>query len=462
MSYIDENFLFSNETGKMLYHDYAKDLPIYDYHCHLDPKEIAEDRAYSNLTEIWLGGDHYKWRAMRMNGVPEEFVTGDGDDYEKFLHYAKTLEKAVGNPLYQWSHMELLSVFGIDRLLNQKSAKEIWEKANAKLESITTQQLIRDANVTYIGTTDDPTDDLRYHAQIAEDATIDVTVMPTFRPDTGFSPEKKGYQEWVSKLGKAAEIAITDLSSYEEALNQRIDYFHEKGCRMADHGYEDFHYIPVDRDSAQVLFKRSLEEALTAEESLQLKSYITSFLAREYAKRNWVMQMHIGALRNTNKRMFLKLGGDAGFDAPGDGLVAKELNTFLSDLDAKEQLPQVILYNLNACDNDVFASIMGNFTQENVPGKVLYGSAWWFQDQQNGIEKQLTSFANFGLLGLFLGMVTDSRSFLSYARHDYFRRTLCNLIGQWVEGHKIPKDRDILKKLVQNICYYNALRYFER
>lgn len=462
MSYINEDFLFDNETGKHLYYDFAESMPIYDYHCHLNPKEIADDHKYRSITEIWLGGDHYKWRAMRINGIAEKYITGDGEDFEKFKAFAKTLDQAIGNPLYQWSHLELSRYFGIDRLLSEESAASIFEEANEKLKNISARSLIRDSKVTHINTTDDPTDDLAQHERIAADKSLDVLVRPTFRPDAFFKGEKADFSDRLKQLEEKTGIKIKDLSSYMQALEERVDYFHERGCRLADHGFEAFEYKKTDAQKADKILKSLIGgEKIDKKEALSFKSFMISFLAGLYEKRGWVMQMHIGAVRNSNSRMFNMLGPDAGFDSMGDWSVADALNRYLDDMTLEGKLPRTILYNLNAKDNDVFASMMGNFARENSPAYVDFGTAWWFYDQKDGIEKQLTSFANLSLLGRFVGMVTDSRSFLSFTRHEYFRRVACNLIGRWAEAHMIPKDDSILGSLVKKISYQNALEYFD-
>ena len=461
MNYINDDFLINNEVGKKLYLEYAKDMPIYDYHCHLSPKEIYEDKKYENLTEIWLAGDHYKWRAMRINGVEEKYITGDADDYEKFFEFIKTLKYAIGNPLYQWSHLEMSRFFGIDDQLNEENAKMIWDKANEKLKNISARSLIEQSGVTHIGTTDDPADSLEYHKLIREDKTFDVVVFPTFRPDPSFKIEKEGFLGWLKKLEATCEREITSFESYLEALVSRIDYFNEMGSRLADHGFEGFDYKASTKEEAKEIFDKKLNgEDVTADEAAIFRSFMITFYAKEYEKRDWTMQMHIGALRNTNSRRFEELGPDTGFDAMGDYSMAIALNSYFDDLDSEDKLPRTIIYNLNSNDNDVFASLMGNFPKENVPARVAFGTSWWFYDQKYGIEAQMTSMANLALLGRFVGMVTDSRSFLSYTRHDYFRRVACNLIGRWVEENTIPEDYELLGNMVKDICYYNAKNYF--
>lgn len=461
MSYINDSFLIKSKVGQKLYLDYAADMPIYDYHCHLNPKEIYEDKKYKNLTEIWLGGDHYKWRAMRINGVEEKYITGDGDDYQKFLEFIKTLKYAIGNPLYQWSHLEMKRYFDIDMSLTEDNAKVIWDEANKKLENISARSLIKNAKVTHICTTDDPVDDLIYHKLIAQDKDFDVKVYPTFRPDNSFRIDKKQFNDWLVKLQALVDYNIKDIDSLKKAMLERIAYFHEMGCRLADHGFEAFEFVNPDEDLAnQTLVKKISGKEISREEAINFKAVMISFYGEVYAERDWTMQMHIGALRNNNFKMFEKLGADIGFDSMGDFSCAEALNMYFDFLDRNDRLPKTIIYNLNSNDNDVFASMMGNFPKEKVPARIAFGTSWWFYDQKDGIEKQLISMANLALLGRFVGMVTDSRSFLSYTRHEYFRRVCCNLIGSWAEENIIPTDYELLGEMIKNICYKNALGYF--
>ncbi|TRW24915.1 glucuronate isomerase [Criibacterium bergeronii] len=461
MPFIDDSFLINNETGKKLYQQ-VKDLPICDYHCHLPAEEIAHNNGFKDISDMWLSHDHYKWRAMRIAGIDEKYITGDAEPYEKFLAFAKTLDKALGNPLYQWSHLELSKYFGIDELLTEKSAPEIWEKANKVVPTLTTRSLMEQSNVTHICTTDDPTDDLKYHEEIKNDESFKIKVLPTFRADKSFRIDKDDFTAWVEKLEKAENKKVTSLDEFTSLLVNRIDFFANKGCKLSDHGFEEFYFISPDKAMAELAFKKKLsDEELNYEEFVNFMSYINVFLSKEYAKRNWTMQMHIGALRNSNTKAFNSLGADSGFDSMGDADMARDLNEFLDYLDKDDSLPKTILYNLNDKDNTVFSSLMGNFAKASVPNTVSHGTAWWFFDQRTGIEEQLQSYANFGLLGQFVGMVTDSRSFLSYTRHDYFRRVLCNLIGRWAEDNIVPKDMNILSTTVKNICYNNAIDYFK-
>ncbi len=461
MNYIKDDFLIKSKVGKKLYLEYAKDMPIYDYHCHLSPEEIYKDKKYKNLTEIWLGGDHYKWRAMRINGVEEKYITGGADDYDKFVEFIKTLEYAVGNPLYQWSHLEMVRYFGITDQLKLENAEKIWKEANEKLKNISARSLIKQAGVTHIGTTDDPTDSLEWHKLIAEDSNFDVKVFPSFRPDISFKIEKDSFLPWLQKLEKVVGYKIESLDDMEKAMISRIEFFHERGSRLADHGFEGFDFIRTNKEDVSKIFLKKLNKKNINEyEIILFRSYMISLYAKEYAKRNWTMQMHIGALRNNNTRMFNKIGADTGFDSMGDFKGAQALNEYFDYLDQNDELPKTIVYNLNSNDNDVFASLMGNFPKEKVPARVAFGTSWWFYDQKDGIEKQMTSMANLALLGRFVGMVTDSRSFLSYTRHEYFRRVACNLIGTWVEENTVPEDYELLGKMVKNICYNNARKYF--
>lgn len=461
MSYISDDFLIPNKFGQKLYESYAKNMPIFDFHCHLDPKEIYENHKYANLTEIWLGGDHYKWRAMRINGVEERYITGDASDYEKFLAFVDTLQYAVANPLYQWAHLELKRYFNIDCLLTSETAPMVWEVANKALENFGSRDFIRKANVTHIGTTDDPTSDLRYHNLLKDDKSFGVKVFPCFRADLSFKPEAKNYLNWLSKLEGVTGLKIDNINTYMSALEQRIIYFSKHGSNLADHGFEEFTYSPCDSEKAQNIFAKCIRgEQLSREELICFKSFINCELAKLYTKYNWTMQMHVGALRNNNSVMYKRLGPDSGFDSMGDFACAVNLNRFMDELNSQDCLPKTIVYNLNSNNNDVMASIMGNFPKEGVPVRVITGAAWWFYDQKDGIVQQIKSMANLGLLGRFVGMVTDSRSFMSYTRHEYFRRVLCNWLGILVETKEIPNDEQLLAKMIKNVCYNNAKAYF--
>lgn len=459
--FMDDDFLLSNATAVRLYHDYAKDMPIFDYHCHISPKEIAENKKYRSITEIWLGGDHYKWRAMRSNGVPEKYITGDASDKEKFMKWAETMPKCIGNPLYHWTHLELRRYFGIDKLLSPETAEEIWEKCNAKLEKLTVRDLIKDSNVKVICTTDDPVDSLEYHKAIANDKTFDVKVLPAFRPDKSFNIEKEGFKEWIAKLGSVVGYEIKTFPDLTKALKSRLEYFHEVGARVSDHALDPIVFEPGTEAEATAILQKGLKgEALTETEIKKYKTQVMLFLGREYSRLGWVMQLHIGTIRNNSRRMMRLLGPDTGFDSIGDYTYAVSLSRFLDALDDTDQLPKTILYTLNPRDNEVLGTIIGCFQGGQIPGKMQFGSGWWFNDQKDGMIRQMVALANLGLLSRFVGMLTDSRSFLSYTRHEYFRRILCNLIGEWVENGEAPNDMKLLGAMVQDICFNNAKNYF--
>ncbi|MDF2874507.1 MAG: Uronate isomerase [Sporomusa sp.] len=461
--FMDENFLLTNKTAETLYHNYAKDMPIFDYHCHLNPKEIAENKKYRNITEVWLGGDHYKWRALRSNGVDEHYITGDAPDKEKFLKWAETLPQCLGNPLFHWTHLELKAYFGIDKVLSPATAEEIWEKCNALLQQdeFSARGLIERSNVKAICTTDDPVDSLEHHIALAKDKSFAVKVLPAFRPDKSFNIEKAGFTEWVAKLGQVTGHEIKDLEALKTALGQRVDFFHQVGCRISDHGLDPILFAAGTEEQADQIFKKALAGQVLADNEIALyKTTILLFLGRQYARLNWTMQLHLGTIRNNNSRMLKCLGPDTGFDAVGDFTIADALAKFLDALESTAELPKTILYCLNPRDNDVLATITGCFQGGGIPGKMQFGSGWWFNDQKDGMIRQMVTLANLGLLSRFVGMLTDSRSFLSYTRHEYFRRILCNLIGEWVEAGEFPNDTELLGSIVQNICFNNAKNYF--
>lgn len=462
-AFMDENFLLSNETAVRLYHDYAKDMPIFDYHCHLNAKEVAENKRYRNITEVWLGGDHYKWRAMRSNGVEERYITGDAPDKEKFIKWAETITQCIGNPLYHWTHLELKRYFNIDKLLSPETADEIWEKCNELLQKdeFTARGLILRSNVKAVCTTDDPVDSLEYHIAIAKDETFKVKVLPTFRPDKSFNIEKPGFVEWMAKLGAIYGKEITSLADLKEALKQRVEFFHQVGCRVSDHALDPIMYEEGTEEEATVVLQKGLKgEKLSEQEIKKYKTQVMVYLGKQYARLGWTMQLHLGTMRNNSSRMFKLLGPDTGFDAIGDYVFAEALSRFLNRLDDTNELPKTILYCLNPRDNEVLGTIIGCFQGGGVPGKIQFGSGWWFNDQKDGMIKQMVALSNLGLLSRFVGMLTDSRSFLSYTRHEYFRRILCNLIGEWVEGGEAPKDMKLLGTMIQNICFTNAKNYF--
>lgn len=459
-TFITEDFLLYNDTAKELYHNTAKDLPIFDYHNHLNQKEILEDKKYKNLFEIWLAGDHYKWRAMRANGIEEEYITGEKSDYEKFLAWSKTVPMTIGNPLYHWTHLELLRYFNIDTLLDEKSAPAIWEEANEKLEGLSARTLLEKQKVEFVGTTDDPTDDLSSHIKIKEEG-YKITVSPSFRPDKGLNIEKEEFPSWVEKLKEATDISIEDYDDFLEAFANRVDFFDEHGCRSSDHGIDTMFYEEGTKEEvASIFLKRINGENLSKKEVDQFKTFTLLRLGELYAEKGWIMQLHIGALRNNNTRMFKQLGPDTGFDSIGDLPVANKVSNFLDALEINDKLPRTVLYSLNSNDNHILASMAGNYQSSEIPGKVQFGTAWWFNDTIDGMEEQMKTLANIGLISNFIGMLTDSRSFLSFSRHEYFRRVLCNIFGTWVEEGKAPKDMKLLGEYITNICYKNTKRYF--
>ncbi|NLG87630.1 MAG: glucuronate isomerase [Clostridiaceae bacterium] len=462
-NFIDENFMLQNETAKTLYFIYAKDMPIIDYHCHLSPKEIAENKKYENITELWLGGDHYKWRAIRSNGVDEKYITGTADPKEKFMKFAETMPYLLGNPIYHWTHLELKRYFGIDKVISRETAEEIWDTCNAMLKSddLSARGLILKSNVEVICTTDDPADNLEYHKAIREDESFPVRVLPAFRPDKALNIHLDGFREYIGVLGEVSGINITNISDLKEALIKRLDFFDKNGCKLSDHGMDYAVCEKTDASEIENIFRKGLKgQPLQQLEADRFKTHMLLFLGREYAKRGWAMQLHLGTMRNNNTRMFKLIGPDTGFDAMGDLHQAKSLAGFLDDLFSTGELPKTIIYCLNPCDNEVIASIIGCFQGTEVPGKIQFGTAWWFNDHKDGMEKQMIALANLGLLRRFVGMLTDSRSFLSYTRHEYFRRILCNLIGRWAEDGEVPMDIEMLGAMVREICYYNAKNYF--
>ncbi len=462
-AFMDENFLLGTPTAQELYHDYAAKMPILDYHCHINPQEIAEDRKFDNITQVWLGGDHYKWRQMRSNGIDEYYITGDAPDHDKFLKWAETLEKAIGNPLYHWSHLELQRFFGYHGVLNRRTAEEVWNLCNEKLQqdSMSVRNLIRQSGVTLLCTTDDPIDDLRWHKAIKEDPTFDVQVLPAWRPDKAMNLEKPEYLDYLGKLSAAANVQIRTFEDLKQALVARMDYFDAMGCRVSDHGINYVMYQPAAPEQIEAIFaKRLAGESLTAQELAQFKTAFLLFVSKKYEEYGWVLQLHYGCKRDNNKAMYAKLGPDTGYDCVSNFAPASELTDFLDAVNSKKTLPRTILYSLNPGDDELIDSVIGCFQGSECVGKIQHGSAWWFNDHKTGMTKQLTSLANLGLLGNFIGMLTDSRSFLSYPRHEYFRRILCDLIGGWVENGEYPKDMEALSEIVKGISYNNAVRYF--
>lgn len=464
-TFITDNFLLHNETAVALYHEYARDMPILDYHCHLPPDQIAEDRRFENLTQIWLHGDHYKWRAMRANGVPERFCTGEATDWEKFEQWARTVPRTLRNPLYHWTHLELNRPFGInDRLLCPETARGIWDECNAKLAQpeFSCRGIMRRMNVVLVCTTDDPVDTLEHHAAIRADRSMPVKVLPTFRPDKAMAVESpEQFNAWVDRLAEASGVDIKDFDSFLEAIRRRHDFFHAAGCRLSDHGPETFYAEEYTESEVQAVFRRIRRgNDLRPEEILKFKSAMLHEFALLDHEKGWTQQFHFGAMRSTNTRMLKMLGPDTGFDSIGDFEVARPLARFLDRLDRDDRLAKTILYNLNPADNDLTATMIGNFQDGSRPGKMQFGSGWWFLDQKDGMEKQLNSLSNQGLLSRFVGMLTDSRSFLSYTRHEYFRRILCNLLGAEIEQGLLPRDIVLVGSMVQDICYNNAAEYF--
>jgi len=463
--FITENFLLENDAAVRLYHDHARDMPIIDYHCHLPPRQIGEDHKFENLTQIWLYGDHYKWRAMRAGGIPERYCTGDASDWEKFAKWAETVPKTLRNPLYHWTHLELKRPFGIsDRLLCPKTAHGIWEECNAKLaqDDFSSRGIMRQMNVVLACTTDDPVDGLEHHAAIAADSSFDIRVVPCFRPDRAMAVESpKAFNDWVHRLEEAADTEVKDFETFMEAIRRRHDFFHKMGCRLSDHGLDTFYAEDYTEADITTVFRRIRRgNELRPEEMLKLKSCLLHEFALLDHEKGWTQQYHVGALRNNNTRMFRALGRDAGFDSIGDGQLARSLSRFLDRLDQDDRLAKTIIYNVNPIHNDLVATMLGNFQDGSIPGKMQFGSAWWFLDQKDGIEKQLETLSNQGLLSRFVGMVTDSRSFLSYTRHEYFRRILCNLLGTEIEQGLLPNDFEMIGRMVEDICYRNAADYF--
>jgi len=461
--FMDKDFLLQNEVARELYHNHAAKMPIFDYHCHINPKEIAEDKQFRNMTEIWLYGDHYKWRGMRTNGVAERYCTGDASDWEKFEKWAETVPHTLRNPLYHWTHLELKRFFGIEKLLNPSTAKEIWDECNAKLQTpeYSCRGIIKMANVHTICTTDDPIDSLEYHREIKADG-FETNVLPAWRPDKAMAVENaSAYNSYLDQLENASKMNISTFSDLMAALDDRHEFFHENGCRLSDHGLETVLAEDYsESEIARIFEKVRGGKELNGDEIKKFQSAMLYEFGIMDHSRGWTQQFHIGALRNNNTRAFKTIGPDTGFDSIGDLEIARPLSKLLDRLDMENKLSKTILYNLNSRDNDLFATMIGNFQDGSVPGKMQYGSGWWFLDQKDGMEKQMNTLSNLGLLSRFVGMLTDSRSFLSYTRHEYFRRTLCNLIGTDVENGELPHDMELLGNMVENICFNNAKNYF--
>lgn len=464
--FLCEDFLLSNQTAKDLYHHFAKALPIVDYHCHLDPQAIAQDRQFDNLSQIWLEGDHYKWRAMRAAGIPESLITGkESSDFEKYIAWSKTVPQTLGNPLYHWTHLELRRPFGItNTVLSSSTAETIWQQANELLStpSFSARGIMKQMNVSMVGTTDDPLDTLEHHHTIAQDQSFDVQVLPSWRPDRVFKIELDGFADYIQQLAEISDVDISTFNDLKIALLARLEHFDNHGCRSADHGIEVVRYadIPTQTTLDSLLDRRLKGDMLSALEVAQFTTAVQVWLGKQYARLGWVMQLHIGAQRNNSSRMFALLGADAGFDSIGDQLVAYPLSKLLDAMDISNELPKTILYCLNPRDNEVLATMMGNFQGGGTAGKIQFGSGWWFNDQKDGMTRQIEQLSQLGLLSQFVGMLTDSRSFLSYTRHEYFRRILCNVVGTWAENGEVPDDMDMLGELVTRVCYTNANTYF--
>ncbi|MBR4392941.1 MAG: glucuronate isomerase [Oscillospiraceae bacterium] len=455
--FMDRDFLLTTETARHLYHEVAAGLPIIDYHCHLDPREICEDRQFENITQLWLGSDHYKWRLMRWAGVDEKYITGSASDREKFQKWAETISLAIGHPLYHWSHLELRNYFGCDSILNGDTAEEVWQLCNGKLKEMSARKLIVSSGVKALCTTDDPADTLEWHRKIAEDGSFGVKVLPSFRPDKALGIEKEDYVNYLPRLGEIGSFAqLTD------ALAERLAFFVSLGCRVADHGMESVPYATAADAEVEAIFQKRLAGVIPSlQEQKQFKTALLLRLGQEYRRFGVVMQLHFGVIRDNSRRVFRTLGPDAGIDSIGDKPSIRDLAAFLNALDETDALPKTILYSLDPNDNAALVTVMGAFQNRDAFGKVQHGSAWWFNDHKQGMLDQLKTLAADGYLASFVGMLTDSRSFLSYARHEYFRRILCELLGSWVENGEYPNDEKALRTIVEGICYENAKRYFD-
>ncbi|MCQ4772994.1 glucuronate isomerase [Lacrimispora saccharolytica] len=462
-AFMDKDFLLSTPTAQKLYHDFAENTPILDYHCHINPKEIAEDRKFENITQVWLGGDHYKWRQMRSNGIDEYYITGGASDREKFQKWAETLEKAIGNPLYHWSHLELRKYFGYEGYLNGETAEEVWNLCNAKLQedSMTVRNLIKKSNVKLICTTDDPVDSLEWHKVIADDKTFDVQVLPAWRPDKAMNLEKPEYLDYLKTLSEVSGVEVKSFKDLMKALSLRMDFFASMGCCVSDHALEYVMYAPASEEEIEKIFAGRLNGgSVSREDEMKFKTAFMTAVGKEYHKRNWVMQLHYGCKRDNNVFRYNQLGPDTGFDCINNYAPSAQMADFLNALSSTDELPKTILYSLNPNDNESIGTILGCFQGPETVGKIQQGSAWWFNDHKVGMMNQMISLANLGLLSNFVGMLTDSRSFLSYTRHEYFRRILCELIGGWVENGEYPDDYKALEKIVKGISFNNAVNYF--
>ena len=461
--FMDDNFLLQTKTAEELFHNHAAKMPIIDYHCHLIPEMVANDHKFSSITELWLGGDHYKWRAMRTNGVDERYCTGkDTSDWEKFEKWAETVPYTFRNPLYHWTHLELKTAFGIEKLLCPETAREIFDECNEKLKlpEFSARGLMRKYNVECVCTTDDPVDDLRYHKQTRESG-FEVRMIPAWRPDKAMNVEKPEFAAYVRQLAEVADVDIKTFKDMVDALQRRHDFFHENGCRLSDHGIEEFYDEPYTDSQVEIIFEKAMHgQQLIETEVRQFKHCFLTLMAEMDYDSNWTQQFHYGAIRDNNSLMYDKLGPDTGFDSIGEFNTAQAMSHFLNHLNAEGKLTRTIIYTLNPCANEVIATMLGNFQDGSCPGKIQFGSGWWFNDQLDGMTRQMNALSVLGLLSRFVGMLTDSRSFLSYPRHEYFRRLLCNLLGNDVENGLLPDDRESLARMVKDISYYNAKNYF--
>ena len=463
-AFMDKDFLLETETAKKLFHGYAENMPIIDYHCHISPKEIAQDIHFDNITQVWLGGDHYKWRLMRSNGVEEYYITGDAPDREKFQKWAESLERAIGNPLYHWSHLELRRYFGYEGVLNGETAEEVWQLCNEKLRQpeMSARKLIIQSKVTHLCTTDDPADTLEWHKIIRDDQSFPVQVLPAWRPEAAMKIGSLDFVNYMKRLGNAAGVEINSFRTLKEALKLRLAFFEEMGCRASDHSLDYAMYVPASEEEVEQIFAKAINgEAISYEDGLKYKTAFLLFIGKEYKRLGWAMQLHYGVKRDNNQKLYRSFGPDAGVDCIDNHTPSAQLADLLNALDYEDALPKTILYSLNPIDNAAIGSIIGCFQNSECRAKIQQGSAWWFNDNKQGMIDQMTSLANLGVLGNFIGMLTDSRSFISYPRHEYFRRILCNLIGGWVENGEYPDDEKRLGALVQDICYNNTKKYFE-
>ncbi|WP_313133640.1 glucuronate isomerase [Anaerocolumna sp.] len=459
--FMNEDFLLQTKTAQKLYHDYAEKMPIYDFHNHLSAKEIYEDIKFDNITQVWLGGDHYKWRAMRTFGIDEDYITGKQPEYEKFKKWAEVVPYLIGNPLFHWTHLELQRYFGIKETLSPKTCESIWEQCNAKLRTpeFSVRNLLRKMNVKALCTTDDPKDSLEYHKKLKDD--FEIKVLPSFRPDNAIRVYKPGFASYVEDLGQVVGCQLESVSDLVKALIERLHYFDKIGSKVSDHGMDVFRFTPCNEEEADAIFKKGLnQESITEEEISKYEGYILTQLGKAYHDLGWVMQIHIGAIRNNSTRMFEKLGPDVGFDSINDSNFAKDLSAFLNALDYQGKLPKTVLYNLNPRDNELIATMIGNFQDGSCAGKIQYGSGWWFLDQKTGMENQMEALSQLGLISKFIGMLTDSRSFLSFPRHEYFRRILCNKLAGLIDNGEYPDDLEFVGKIVEDICFNNAEKYF--